>query len=287
VGGQTGRWRLSAPSGACLSISHAATSPSFARRRRHDLSAISTPFTFILFYEVLVLITALPESMVQSVANQFEIVSLIFLRGFFKDLADIDDIGKFRQSFSAMVPVVTDVCASLLMFLMVTIFQHVSLRRRRAEARSGQAPDVRAFIANKKAIALALTAWLLAMTLYTLGVFGYDSYNVIYHAGKAGLDLQTQFYTQVFSVMIFADILILTLTLSLVVSDRYEQVFRNPAFVFSTILIRFSLTADRPYGALLALLGMVFGILTMLIYTYNATIRSRFRPLPRQKFENN
>jgi hypothetical protein len=239
------------------------------------LSAISTPFTFILFYEVLVLIAALPESLAQSVANQFEIVSLIFLRGFFKDLADIDDIGKFRQSFSEMLPVVTDVCAGLLMFLLVTVFQHVSLRRRRADAGSGQSTDVRNFVASKKAIALALTVWLVALTLYTLAEFGHDSYNLVYHATKAVPDLQTHFYTDVFSVMIFADVLILNLSLG--ISDRYAQVFRNAAFVFSTILIRFSLTADRPYGSPLALLGMIFGILTMLIYTYNASIHFRFR----------
>jgi hypothetical protein len=82
-------------------------------------------------------------------------VSLIFVRGFFKDLADIDDIGKLRQSFSEMLPVVKDVCAGLFMFLLVTIVQHVSLRRRRADAGSAQSPAVRNFVASKKAIALA------------------------------------------------------------------------------------------------------------------------------------
>src|ERR1700743_205766 len=51
------------------------------------LSAISTPFNFILFYEVLTLIAALPTSTTRSIANQFEIVSLIFIRDVFKDIA--------------------------------------------------------------------------------------------------------------------------------------------------------------------------------------------------------
>jgi hypothetical protein len=71
-------------------------------------------------------------------------------------------------------------------------------------------------------------------------------------------------------VMIFTDVVIVIL--SLVVSDRYELVFRNAAFVISTILIRFSLTAGWPYGALLALMGMTFGILTLLIYNYHRRI---------------
>jgi hypothetical protein len=44
--------------------------------------------------------------------------------------------------------------------------------------------------------------------------------------------------------MIFTDVLILIL--SLVVSGRYEMVFRNAAFVLSIILLRFSLTEGHP-----------------------------------------
>ena len=47
------------------------------------LNAISTPFNFILFYEVLTLIAALPASTTRSIANQFEIVSLIYIRDVF------------------------------------------------------------------------------------------------------------------------------------------------------------------------------------------------------------
>lgn len=239
------------------------------------LSAIYTPFTFILFYEVLVLIAAIPQSMVQSVANQFEIVSLIFVRGFFKDIAAIDDVEKLRHPSAELFPVVTDLCASLLMFLLVTVFRHVSLRRRRAEASSALPADVRSFVIRKKAIALALTVLLLALTLYSVAEFVRDLWNVMFHGPTGELDLQTAFYTDVFSAMIFTDVLILIL--SLVVSDRYELVFRNAAFVISTILIRLSLTTERPWGGPLALLGMVFGIVAMLIYSYSARVHARYR----------
>src|SRR5580658_608656 len=52
------------------------------------LVAISTPFNFILFYEVVTLIGALHESTTRSIAYQFEIVSLIFIREVFKDIAE-------------------------------------------------------------------------------------------------------------------------------------------------------------------------------------------------------
>jgi len=239
------------------------------------LSAIYTPFTFILFYEVLVLIAAIPQSVVQSVTAQFEIVSLIFVRRFFKDIAVIDDLNKFRHPSAEMLPAVTDVCAAILMFLMVTVFQHVTLRRRQTEIADELSADVRAFIARKKVIALALTGWLLALTIYTLGEFVRDLWHVAFRGPVTEIDLQTPFYTDLFSVMIFTDVLILLLLLA--VSDRYQLVFRNAAFVISTILIRFSLTAERHWGALLALVGMLFGILTVLIYSYSTTVNARYR----------
>jgi hypothetical protein len=119
-------------------------------------------------------------------------------------------------------------------------------------------------------IALALTVLLVSLAAYSLFEFCSEAWNVIYHGATAKLDPNTFFYTEVFTVMIFTDVLIVIL--SLAVSDRYELVFRNGAFVISTILIRFSLTVGRPSGALLALSGMAFGILTLLVYNYHTRI---------------
>src|SRR5271170_694577 len=91
---------------------------------RNYLSAIYTPFSFILFFEVLMLIAALPQSTTQSIAKQYEIVSLIFIRRFFKDIAELDDIGKLSQFTPDVRTVLLDVGAGLVMFLLVTVFLH-------------------------------------------------------------------------------------------------------------------------------------------------------------------
>src|SRR6201998_1104569 len=78
------------------------------------LTAISPPFNFILFYEVLTLIAALPSSTTRSIANQFEIVSLIFIREVFKNLAIIG--GFHGQHFTReSLPFYLDMGASLAM----------------------------------------------------------------------------------------------------------------------------------------------------------------------------
>jgi hypothetical protein len=225
------------------------------------LSAIYTPFSFILFYEVLMLIAALPQSTTQSIAKQYEIVSLIFIRSFFKEIAELHGIGKLASMSTDVVPVFGNLGAGLLMFLLVTLFLHAASQGTPI-APGTERGELAIFISRKKVIALALTILLVALAVR----------RVIEFVGFAGgrENLNSFFYTDVFMVMIFTDVLIVIL--SLVVSDRYELVFRNAAFVISTILIRFSLTADWPYGALLALMGMVVGIFTLIIYNYHRRI---------------
>jgi hypothetical protein len=239
---------------------------------KNYLAAIYTPFSFILFYEVLMLIAALPQSTTQSIAKQYEIVSLISIRRFFKDIAELDDIGKLAQLSPEVLPVFLDVFGGLFMFLLVTVFLHAARKRSRPETRPELSEELKKFISRKKAIALALTVLLVSLAAYNLAIFAYEAWQVIYQGAKARLDPNTFFYTDVFTVMIFTDVLVVIL--SLTVSDRYEMVFRNAAFVISTILIRFSLTTERQYSALLAIAGMVFGIATLLIYNYHARVRA-------------
>ena len=66
--------------------------------------------------------------------------------------------------------------------------------------------------------------------------------------------------------MIFADAIILIL--SLLLAGHYELVFRNAAFVVSTILLRFSLAVEKPYDVVLGLLSIAFGTLVLLTYRY-------------------
>jgi hypothetical protein len=235
------------------------------------LAAIYTPFSFILFYEVLMLIVALPQSTTQSIAKQYEIVSLIFIRNFFHAIAGLRGIDKLASLSPDAVPVLLNVSAGLLMFLLVTIFLDAARRGRPIGPVTASAEQA-TFISRKKIIALGLTILLLALAVRSVIEYAVETFDVIYRSGTPGLDMNGSFYTDVFMVMIFTDVLIVIL--SLVVSDRYELVFRNAAFVISTILIRFSLTAGYPYGPLLALLGMTFGILTLLIYNYHRRINS-------------
>jgi hypothetical protein len=234
------------------------------------LTAIYTPFSFILFYEVLTLIAALPASTTRSIVNQFEIVSLIFIRDVFKEIANAVELVNGHRLTHEAVPVFLDMWAALLMFLLVAVFQYVALHRVRLPETPEHLPALERFIAQKKVVTLGLGTLLLAMAAYNIGLFLLQTGRVL--ATGHGLQPTTTFYNDLFSVMIFTDVLVLIL--SLVVNGRYEMVFRNAAFVASIILIRLSLTEPNPYGALLALLAMVFGILTVLVFNFHMRIQS-------------
>jgi hypothetical protein len=240
---------------------------------RNYLTAISTPFSFILFYEVLTLIAALPASTTRSIANQFEIISLIFIRNVFKDIAAASSnlVNGHRLTQEAM-PVFLDMWAALLMFLLVAIFQYVALQRVRSPGNAERTQGLERFITQKKVVAVGLATLLLAMAAYNLVLFMLNIYRVLRTGQSNIVELPLTFYNDLFTVMIFTDVLILIL--SLVVSGQYEMVFRNAAFVVSIILIRFSMTEEHPYSAILALLAMAFGIGTLLVFNFHSRIQS-------------
>ncbi len=104
------------------------------------------------------------------------------------------------------------------------------------------------------------------MAIYNLGIFGIHVWHLVTIGHSSPLEHIATFYNDLFTVMIFTDVLVLILSLN--VSGRYEMVFRNAAFIVSVILLRFSLTESAPYGAPLALLAMAFGVLTLLLFNF-------------------
>jgi hypothetical protein len=230
------------------------------------LTAISTPFNFILFYEVLTLIAALPASTTRSISSQYEIVSLIFIRDVFRDIAHAGDLLPGHHLSLESLPLFLDMWAGFFMFLFVAVFQHISLHRRSRSVTQIPSRQTLRFIAQKKAVAAGLALLLLAMALWNCAMFLITLVRILQGA-QLTLESATSFYNDVFTVMIFTDVLVLIL--SLIVSDRYDMVFRNAAFIASIVLIRVALTEGFPYGAPLALVAMLFGIATLLVFNYH------------------
>ena len=177
-------------------------------------------------------------------------------------------VTQHRLTWEAL-PLFVNMWAGFVMFLLVSIFQHVS---RHHSSHIAPITNARArFVAQKKGVAILLGALLVSMATYSVGIFLRDAYTAAV-TGQLSMGHVTTFYNNLFTVMIFTDVLILIL--SIVVSGHYESVFRSAAFVVSIVLIRFALTEGYPFGAPLALLAMIFGIVVQLAFNFHMRVHA-------------
>jgi hypothetical protein len=131
---------------------------------RNYLHAVYTPFSFILFYEVLLLVFALPRSHTSSIAMQYEILSLIVIRRVFKDIGQFRDPATWLEQTDAALIVVLDMLAALAMFALIAVFRRVS----RTVQPSQENPHLEQFVAIKKSAAFLLFGTLLSLAVYNV-----------------------------------------------------------------------------------------------------------------------
>lgn len=227
------------------------------------LKAIYTPFSIILFYEVLTLVVILPKSIVFFIGKQYEIITLIVIRSFFHDIADYDLDKPDIYTFSFLKDISLDLIGALLLFFLTTIYYQLFAKTKKTQS----SPSLKRtrFIHIKKTAAVVLS-----LLLFVLSVVSFVNWVVhLYHVSAEGvpsLDPNSVFYKDFFSFMIFVDVFLLIL--SFIYSGSYDLIFRNGGFVISTILVRIALTAQKPFNIYFALTSVLFGVLLMALFVF-------------------
>ena len=87
----------------------------------NPIAAIYTPFSFILVYEVYLLIFYLPRSITTYITKQYEIITLIVIRRIFKDLSNLElssDWFVIKNDLDFTYDIVT----AILLFFMIYLF---------------------------------------------------------------------------------------------------------------------------------------------------------------------
>ncbi|NDC54520.1 MAG: hypothetical protein EBZ74_09590 [Planctomycetia bacterium] len=224
------------------------------------LHAVYTPFSVILFYEVVLLVFALTASHTGEIAMQYQIVSLIVVRRVFKDIGGFSDLENWLAEPEAVRTVLIDMAGAVLMFLIVTAFAWLRHITPKTPIRN----DLEGFIQLKKAVAVLLLGVLVVLaTLNLASWLGLvDGLPAVIATPPADVDLF--FFPRFFEFMIFTDVFLLIV--SLAYYDRYEYVFRNAGFVISTVLLRVSLSTPKPYDLLLALTAMLYGLAVLGVF---------------------
>lgn len=244
--------------------------PAFNRGESFNyLKAIYTPFSFILAYEVFLLVVILPESMTEFIGKQFEIITLITLRSFFHDIADVHMHTSLDLNDPAVLFLGYDLLASLIMFGLTVTFHRLHLRHRDHD---GKEPLER-FINLKKSMALCLLVVLAITSCYNVESWLSHAIPAFFNRTPFP-DPNSFFYLDFFNVMVYADVLLLII--SFLYDSSFYTVTRNASFIISTVLLRLSLSMERPMNHLIIIVAFVFSIAVMF------TLQFRQKAVPHQ-----
>lgn len=221
------------------------------------ISAIYTPFSIILVYEIYLLIFYLPRSFTTSVSKQFEIISLIIIRRIFGDIPKIKlNVNWFENE--ANIQLIYDLIGILLLFFLIYLF---NLRREKLP--KGPVKErLKRFVSSKKGVSLALLPILVITSIYSFTEWILQFFDRTLSSPIS--DINTVFYNEFFTILILADVFILLLSLQY--TERYSQLIRNTGFVICTILIRLSFATKGLTNILLILSSVLFGLVILRIY---------------------
>ena len=221
----------------------------------NPISALYTPFSFILVYEAFLLIYYIPRSFTTAVGKQYQIMSLIVIRKIFKDIPLVDLNANWLEN-SNNQQLVFDLIGVLIIFFLIYLFK---ITKEKLPIKP-VSEKLDRFIASKKLVSIVLLP-----ILFTICIFSFVNwFNGVFIEESFNDNLNNLFFNEFFTILILADVFILLLSFQY--TERYSQLIRNTGFIISTILLRLSFSVSGLTSILLIISGIVFGLLILLIY---------------------
>jgi uncharacterized membrane protein YidH (DUF202 family) len=245
-----------------LSTIYLANHFAFFQHFQHSyLKAIYTPFSFILFYEVFLLIIIIPNSISEFIGKQFEVITLITLRSFFHDIADFDLHHSISLQNPAFLSLLYDLVASLTMLAFTILYYKIY----QTNSKTDRSNELSQFINIKKTVSLCMIVVLLLLSVTSFSSWLLEMIRAV-QTNQNYPNPNTVFYEDFFSIMIFVDVLLL------IVSFTYHAsffiIFRNASFIITTILLRMSLTIEKPMNYFVIIVGFLFSIISFFLYRF-------------------
>ena len=221
----------------------------------NPISAIYTPFSFILIYEAFLLIYYLPRSFTTSIAKQFEIMSLILIRKIFKDIPEVNLSDNWILNENNL-QLIYDLTGVLIVFYLIYLFKKLKDNLPQLPVHT----NLERFLGYKKLISL-----LLIPTLILLCILSFlDWYGAVFIGGENSPNIDYLFFVEFFGILILVDVFILLISFQY--TERYSQLVRNTGFIISTILLRLSFNAVGLTSIILLISGIIFGLIILYIY---------------------
>ncbi|MDA9656302.1 hypothetical protein N9S96_01405, partial [Flavobacteriales bacterium] len=221
----------------------------------NPISALYTPFSFILVYEAFLLVYYIPRSFSTAVSKQYEIMSLIIIRKIFKDIPLVD-LNSNWLTTSNNLQLIYDLIGILIVFFLIYLFKNA--QKKKIKRKESKKLDL--FITSKKAISIILTPTLIIICFLSF----YSWINGVINETIFDKNINYLFFNDFFTLLILADVFILLLSFQY--TERYCQIIRNTGFIISTILLRLSFSVEGLTSIVLIISGILFGLLILNIY---------------------
>ena len=229
----------------------------------NPIAAIYTPFSFILVYEVFLVVYYLPRSISQYIRKQYEIITLIIVRRIFKDIANLEiSTDWFNQKYDLQLTY--DLISTLVLFFIIYLYTYYNTRNKSLNIKKHKIENLDVFVKRKKTIALLLLQVLMFLAFSSLFRWVYIELINVNQVFFSIQDINELFFNEFFTVLIMADVLLLLI--SLYKTDKFHEIFRNSGFIISTILIRLSFTTDGLMNNILIVSSVVYGFLMLLLH---------------------
>lgn len=225
----------------------------------NPISALYTPFSFILIYEVFLLIYYLPRSFTTSIRKEYEIISLIMIRKVFEDIPNLNtETGIFNTE---SLNLIYNLLGILIIYYLIFLFKKtIKIIPKRKNTK-----DLSKFIAYKKALSIVLVPILIILCFSNLISWSQKLFINEYFTQN----INSIFFVDFFTILILVDVFILLISFGY--TERYAQIIRNTGFIISTILLRLSFGVRDLSSVILLISGVVFGLIILKIYQLTET----------------
>ena len=226
------------------------------------LSALYTPFSILLVYEVYQLIRTIPDSFSSSVGKQYEIATLLVVRDILKRLSEVESSEGWEIS-SDLGFLLVECGAFLALFYTSLTYFRIS---NRADKSGDMSDDIVIFVEAKRVVANT-------MLLVFLSVAAYSFWTWIESVQEGGGSVsRVIFFLDFFTFLILADILILLI--SYWFYTDFGNLARNTGFVLSTVIIRVAISSEGVSAMVLFTLSGLLGIAILRMFDPNIPSRT-------------
>lgn len=231
---------------------------------KSPIAAIYTPFSFLIVYEVYLLIYYLPRSVTSYVNKQYEIILLIIMRRLFKDLSNLK-ISSDWFTIKYDLQFTYDLLSSLLLFYLIYIFYSQSQKKYHTNITNEKTEKGRVkYTTIKKNVASLLVPVVFILASYSFISWLIEIVKTFEKSAEVFKNINNIFFEQFFSLLIIVDVILLLV--SFFYTDQFHKVIRNSGFIISTILIRLSFTVEGVMNNILVITAVVFGLLIIVIH---------------------